>query len=195
MWSKLKPKAPADVALARQRLRDSLPSAAVRGVPQRPSRCGRKDQARTPPWWCNKETLWDQLCFRPLLRPVLTRAREGFESQGVEAYSYLDDITSLTLSILYELSPAERRQWGPSSSESWQLRPGPAKKRTMFPKALAPPLLRVRTWKLETLTLTQRCTFTQKVHEKILKFCFFRLDLAEVTAKTQKHQLFHTKFV
>ena len=27
------------------------------------------------------------------LRPVLTRVREEYESQGVEAYAYLDDIT------------------------------------------------------------------------------------------------------
>ena len=29
----------------------------------------------------------------------------------------------------------------------------------------------------------------------MLRFCFFRLDLAETYAKTQKHQIFHTKFV
>ena len=29
----------------------------------------------------------------PAARPVLTRVREEYESQGVEAYAYLDDIT------------------------------------------------------------------------------------------------------
>ena len=48
------------------------------------------------------------------------------------------------------------------------VRAGPAKKRTMFPKALAPPLSRVRTWKLDALTLTQQCT----CKKSILSFCF-----------------------
>ena len=70
------------------------------------------------------------------------------------------------------------------------LRAGPAKKRTMFPKALAPPLLRVGTWKLEALSLTQRCTREKKKREKFYGF-FFRLDLAEISAKTRMHQLFN----
>ena len=35
----------------------------------------------------------------------------------------------------------------------------------------------------------------KKAHEKIWVFFRPRLDLAEISAKTQKHQLFHTKFV
>ena len=35
------------------------------------------------------------------LRPVLTRVREEYESQGVEAYAYLDDITIVS----HEISP------------------------------------------------------------------------------------------
>ena len=51
------------------------------------------------------------------------------------------------------------------------MRAGPAKKRTMFPKALASPLLRVRTGKLEALTLTQHCTFTTKsIWKKLFYF-------------------------
>ena len=56
---------------------------------------------------------------------------------------------------------------------SYHERAGPAKKRTMFPKALAPSLLRVRTWKLEALTLTQHCTFTNKKYIKYSKVLFF----------------------
>ena len=62
------------------------------------------------------------------------------------------------------------------------LRAGPAKKRTMFPKSPAPPLLRVRTWHLEALTLTQHCTFTKKVYEtwkKIFPDSRSRRDIRE----------------
>ena len=56
---------------------------------------------------------------------------------------------------------------------SYHIRAGPAKKRTMFRKALAPSLLRVRTWKLEALTLTQHWTFTKKKYMKYSKVLFF----------------------
>ena len=44
------------------------------------------------PWGARKETLWDRLCSAMPLRPVLTKVREGYESQGVEAYAYPDDM-------------------------------------------------------------------------------------------------------
>ena len=49
------------------------------------------------------------------LRPVVTRVQEEYESQGVEAYAHLDDITI----DAHEIPPG-RWEWCPSSSESWQ---------------------------------------------------------------------------
>ena len=49
---------------------------------------------------------------------------------------------------------------------------GQPKKRIKLPKAIAPPLQRIRTWKLEALTLTQHCTCKKKVYEKFLTFFF-----------------------
>ena len=84
----------------------------------------------------------------------------------------------------------------PPAARNLRVRAGPAKKRTLFPKALAPPLLQVRTWKLHALTLAQHCTCRRRTYMKKIRVFFHpRLDLAEISAKTQKHQLFHTKFV
>ena len=55
------------------------------------------------------------LFFLPL-RPVLMRVCEAYESQGVEAYAYIDD-TSLPLPTRYHPG---RLGWRPSSSESCQ---------------------------------------------------------------------------
>ena len=47
-----------------------------------------------------RDAIRPRLFFRPL-RPVLTRVREKYDKQGVEAYAYLDDITNAA----HEISP------------------------------------------------------------------------------------------
>ena len=51
-------------------------------------------------------------------------------------------------------------------NNTWYIRAGATNKRAMFPKALELPLLRVRTWKLEALTLTQHCTCRKNTMKK-----------------------------
>ena len=48
---------------------------------------------------------------------------------------------------------------------------------------------------MEALTLTQHCLRKKKMYMKNYDMFLFRLDLDEISAKTQKHQLFNTKFV
>ena len=74
-------------------------------------------------------------------------------------------------------------------------RAGPAEKRRKLPKVVPRNPLKIGLQKLEAITLTHQwlCEKKKRVR-KILTF-FFRLDLAEISAKTQKHQLFDTKFV
>ena len=79
-----------------------------------------------------------------------------------------------------------------SSCENINLCPtraGPGKKRTTFPFA---------SWDLRIGCTDPDITLHMQKKKSMWKilFCFvFRLDLAEISAKTQKAQLFHTKFI
>ena len=73
-----------------------------------------------------------------------------------------------------------------------QVRAGPAMKRTINEGVvLREPLLRTRTLNSEALTLTYRCIREKKEHEKNNDMLIIRLELDEISAKTQKHHFLH----
>ena len=70
-----------------------------------------------------------------------------------------------------------------------RIRAGPAKKRIINLKALAPPLFSNQDLKIGSTDPDTLLNMQRKKCIKNLLF-FFRLDLAEISAKTQKHQFF-----
>ena len=84
---------------------------------------------------------------------------------------------------------------GVNMSQHEKPRDGPAKKWINHRHVLPREPLRIETWNLEALTLTQHGMRRRKSILKFQDIFISRLDLDEILAKTRKHQLFNTQFV